>query len=906
MKPFFENCLALMFRFALWFRYRIRTKGLDKIDHKTLNRPGGVLFLPNHTAMGVDPIAIVTQIWKKFPLRPLIVEYMYYAPVIHPVMKYIGGIPVPNNEVSSNSLKRKRSDDALMEAVRGLKKGENFLLYPSGRLKDTAYEFIGGASGAHRIISANPEINIVLVRSVGFWGSSFSKAYTGKSPSFFAMLRRGFLCTLKNLIFFNPRRKITIEFEPAPEDFPRYGSRLEMNQWLEKWYDRPEGLRDEQPDVIGEPLNRVSYSLWSQQYLEPKPSEIEEDDPNIDLSKISPETKNKVVQELARVVDISPSEIKENMVITSDLSLDSLDMAELVLFLDDEFDVKGVPVIELTTVGRMMAIAERQIMVTDEEDEHKDLSRWEEPVKKELVNVADGKTIPEVFLNSCQKWGKKVCLADDRSGVLDYQRAKLAVIILAEYIRELPGRNIGVLLPASVGATLTILACQLAGKVPVCINWTLGPRHLGQVMETARIQKVLSSWAFIDRLGNVDLDTIDDELIMLEDARRTFSLGTKLKALFRSKMGTESILKHFKVSHFDETDPAVILFTSGTESAPKGVPLSHRNILENIRSICNTVDVYSNDTFFDILPPFHSFGLTAGCFFGTLTGMRVCFYPNPTNGLGLAKGCEKWRPTVACGAPTFLKGMFKAGEKEQFTSLRWIVSGAERAPPELYRLTEKMGLKGILKEGYGVTECSPVLTVNRLEIESAGVGQPLEGVDIAIVHPETNERLPQGEEGLIIAYGPNVFSGYLNRDVRSPFIEFEGKRWYNTGDLGYLDEKNRLIISGRLKRFLKSGGEMISLAALENAILDMAPQKGWEILEEAPSVAVIGREKSDGKIDIKAVTTFQAADKEINNALREAGLSNIAKVNDVVHVDEIPLMGTGKIFYRELEKKYLS
>jgi len=893
-------------RFALWFRYRIKVKGLENITLEFMDRPGGVLFLPNHVAMGVDPLAVVSRIWRRFPLRPLIVEYMYYAPFIYPVMKYIGGIPVPNNEVSSNSLKRKRSDKALLEVVKGLKRGENYLLYPSGRLKDTGYEFIGGASGAHRIISQNPEINIVLVRTVGFWGSSFSKAYTGKSPPFFPMLWRGFLCTLKNLIFFNPRRSITIEFEKAPEDFPRYGDRLEINRYLEGWYDRPEGLREDEPEVIGEPLKRVSYSMWSKQYLEPKPPVRDEEDPEINLDKISKETKNKIIQEIARVADVPPHQIKENMIITSDLSLDSLDMAELVLFLDDEFDVKGVPVVELTTVGRMMAIADRQIMVVDEEEEHKDLSEWEKPTEKVKINVAEGKTVPEVFLNNCAKWGHKICMADDRSGVIDHNRAKLGVIILAEYIRTLPGRNIGILLPASVGATLTILACQLAGKVPVCMNWTLGPRHLGAVMEAARIERVLSSWAFIDRLGNVDLDIIDDELIMLEDARRDFSLWTKLKGLMYSKKGTDALLKHFKVSHYDETDTAVILFTSGTESAPKGVPLSHRNILENIRSICHTVDVFSNDTFFAILPPFHSFGLTAGCFLGTLTGMRVCYYPNPTNGQGLAKGCEKWRPTVICGAPTFLKGMLKAGKPEQFTTLRWIVSGAEKAPPELYRLMDKMGMEGLLREGYGVTECSPVLTLNRLDVEPAGVGHPLEGVDIAVIHPETHEPMKQGEEGLIIARGPNVFSGYLNRMVASPFIEFEGDRWYNTGDLGYLDEMNRLIISGRLKRFIKSGGEMISLAAIENALLDVAESKGWDIAEEGPSIAVVGREREDEKPQISVVTIFKTDVDEVNAALREAGMGNLVKATDVECLDEIPIMGSGKIFYRELEKKYLA
>lgn len=901
-----EGLLNWTIKLALWFRYRIKVKGLEKLTPENLNRPGGVLFLPNHTAMGVDPLAIVSRIWNKYPLRPLIVEYMYYAPFIYPVMKYIHGIPVPNNEVSSNSVKRKRSDKALQETVKGLKKGENFLIYPSGRLKDTGYEFIGGASGAHRIISQNPEINIVLVRSIGFWGSSFSKAYTGKSPPFFPILLKGLTTTLKNLIFFNPRRSITLEFEPAPEDFPRYGSRLEINQWLEKYYNRPEGLREPDSDTIGEPLKRVSYSIWKKQYLEPKPPTIEEEDPEIDLEKIPAATKNKVIQEIAKVADVPPHSINEKMVITADLSLDSLDMAELVLFLDDEFDVKGVPVIELTTVGRMMAIADRQIIVTDEEEVHQDLAQWKKPVEKQRVHVGEGKTIPEVFLNKAAEMSGEICIADDRSGVLDYQKFKLGMVVLAEYIKTLPGKHIGVLLPASVGATLTILACQLAGKIPVVMNWTLGPRHLGAVVETTNLQRVLSSWAFIDRLGNVDLDCIDDELVMLEDARRDFSMTMKLKGFFNSKKGTKALLKHFKVDRVDENETAVVLFTSGTESAPKGVPLSHRNIVENVRSITKSVEVFTTDIFFAILPPFHSFGLTAGCYLGTLTGMRTCCYPNPTNGQALAKGCERWRPTVFCGAPTFLKGMLKAGRHDQFRTLRWVVTGAEKAPRELYELMEEKGMKGMLKEGYGVTECSPVLSVNRLEVESAGVGQPLEGVDIIIIQEETHEKLPQGETGLIVARGPNVFSGYLNKNVRAPFVTVDGEQWYNTGDLGHLDELNRLIISGRLKRFIKSGGEMISLGAIEHALYEVASKKGWKLAEEGSSIAVCGREKEDGKPEIIAFTIFKTTTEEVNATLREAGFSNIVKVNDVKQIEEIPMMGTGKVFYRELEKQYFT
>jgi len=905
MKALFEWLVVIFLRLVLKLRYRIRYKGLQYINKGTLNRPGGVLVLPNHTAMGIDPISIITALWSRYKVRPLIVEYMYYATGIHSLMKLIGAIPVPNNEVSSNSLKKKRSDRALHEVVLGLKRGENYLMYPSGRLKDTGYEFIGGASGTYRILSEFPEANIVLVRLVGLWGSSFSKAYTGYSPPLFPTLMKGIKHTFKNLIFFNPRRNLTVEYIPAPDDFPRYGTRMEINKWLEDWYNRPEGLHEVGSGVIGEPLKRVSYSIWRKEYLEPVATpERAEEDPNIELDKIPEETKKKITRKLAEVANIPQSKIRPDMFITRDLSLDSLDIAELVLFLDDEFDVKGVPVIELSTVGRMMGIAARQVNLSEQKEPEVEISGWFKDLGHEVIGVAPGETIPEVFLNNAERNIDRPACADDRSGVLTYKKAKLGVMVLAEYIRTLPGDHIGIMLPASVGASLTVLAAQLAGKVPVMINWTLGPRHLSSVMESANLKVILSSWAFIDRLGNVDLDCIDNELIMLEDARRHFSLKMKLKGLLLSKKKPKKILEHFGADKLKKDQTAVVLFTSGTEKAPKGVPLSHTNILSNVRSICDSVEVFSDDVYFSMLPPFHSFGITAGIYFSLLSGMRCAFYPNPTNGLGLAKAISKWKATVVTGAPTFLKGMLKAGRPEQFTSLRWFVTGAEKAPPEMYRMMEAMGMPGVLREGYGCTETSPVLTVNRLDEEPKGVGRPLERVTVKIVHPQTHKEMKTNEEGLVIAKGDNVFSGYLNKMAGDPFINFNGEKYYNTGDLGFLDEKNRLTISGRLKRFIKSGGEMISLGAIEDALLTAAPNKGWQLSGDLPSVAVCGRESVEGKPEIITFTIFPVTVEEVNKTLREQGFSNLVKVTQAVHVNEIPIMGTGKIFYRDLEGKY--
>jgi len=895
---------------ALWFRYRIKVKGLDKLNQKNLNKEGGVLFLANHPAMFVDPLAVSSNVWSNYPLRPLVVEYMYYAKMFYPVFSYVDAIPIPNNEVAANSLKKKQSDKAFEEVIKGLKRGENFLLYPAGRLKETGKEWIGGASGAHRIVSQCPEANIVLIRTVGLWGSSFSKAYLGVSPPIFPYLWRGIKKTFKNLIFFNPRREVTIEIEPAPKDFPREGDRMEINKWLEDWYNRPEGLVPPGSKEEGEPLKRVSYSIWGKDLIE-LPEEREEDkekekEEKIEVEDVPDEIREKVIAKLSEMTGQPQSEITPDTKIASDLGLDSLDTAEIALFLDSEYKVKGIPVKELTTVGRIMEIAAGNIKIRADEEAQAKLSKWKGTKEVQELPVASGKTLPETFLNNCKKMGSAVAVGDDRSGVLTYKRLKIGALVLADFIKTLPGDHVGIMLPASVGATLAILGCQIAGKVPVMINWTIGPRHLDSVVKTSKIKSVLSSWAFLDRLGNVDITPIEDMMILLEDVKRDIGIAKKLKAAFHALLPTETILKKYGSKEITENDRAVILFTSGTEAAPKGVPLSHRNILSNVRGIFKYVDVDSRDVFLAVLPPFHSFGFTAGCFLGVTSGLRIAFFPNPTDGQGMAESVEKWKATIMCGAPTFLKGMLKAADSDQMKSLRMLVSGAEKAPQELFELSKEKGLEGKLIEGYGVTECSPVLTLNPPGSEPKGVGIPLPDVDICIVGEESHKVLSTGEQGLILARGPNIFSGYLNKDVKSPFLTIEGKEWYNTGDLGYIDEMGRVIISGRLKRFIKMGGEMISLAAIESALQEVASKQGWEMAEEGPSLAVCAKEPDGDKAEIWLFTIFDTSVDEANKALRDAGFSNLIRVTHHKKVDEIPIMGSGKVHFRELENKYLA
>ncbi|MCB1111044.1 MAG: AMP-binding protein [Chlamydiia bacterium] len=905
MKKIIELFIIVFMRSVLWFRYRVKWVGLENLNNETLKKSGGVVFMPNHPTVFVDPVLVSMGVYRKYPIRPMIVEYFYYMPVIHQVMKLMNGLPVPHFANASNSLKRKRSEEVVDTVIKDLKNGDNFLIYPAGKVKHTGYESIGGASAVHHILQEVPEANVVLVRVKGLWGSSFSRALKGKTPGIVENILHHMKYIFMNLIFFTPRREVVIEYQVAPPDFPYKSTRIEMNQWLERWYNKPDGLMPQDGQYPGDSLCLVSYSMWKEDLPDIEAGEKSED-ALIPVDDIDEEIRKKIITKLAEMTEMSPKDIHPDMTLDSDLGLDSLDIADLAAFLQDQFDIKSIYVSELTTVAKMMAIASGKITLEEmSEEEVKNQKNWFRTAPQGKKHLAPGNTMPEVFLNNCARMGGAAACADERAGVLTYKQLKMRVILLAEYIRTLPGEYIGIMLPSSVAAYATILATQLAGKVPMLINWTVGPRHLEAVVSISKVQAVLSSWTFIDRLENIELNGLEDKMIMLEDVRREFSLMDKLRAAALSLRSTQAIMKHFHIENLSKDSTAVLLFTSGTESLPKGVPLMHHNILSNQRQAFDSIDLYTNDVCFGILPPFHAFGFTISGFLGLLSGIKVVYAPDPTDGKMLARMAHKWGVTIMCGAPTFLKGMMKAGVPESFKCMRLCVTGAEKAPPELFKLGEKLGIAETLLEGYGVTECAPVLTINRPGKVPQGVGEPLEGIELLVVHPDTHEPLNIGERGLILARGDNIFHGYLNPDVKSPFISVNGKQWYNTGDLGYLDHEKRLTISGRQKRFIKVGAEMISLAAIEDALLKKAHELGWVIEEDLPNLAICAKEYPGKKPRIFLFVRIDTTLDEVNNALRESGFTNLVRVSDIVKVAEIPIMGTGKIHYRALENQYL-
>jgi long-chain-fatty-acid--[acyl-carrier-protein] ligase len=493
---------------------------------------------------------------------------------------------------------------------------------------------------------------------------------------------------------------------------------------------------------------------------------------------------------------------------------------------------------------------------------------------------------------------------DEIVGVMTARQYLRTCLILAKVFQKWEDKYIGVMFPSSVGAYLIITALQLVGKVPVMFNWTAGPKALASMQTLSGASKVITSTRFLDRLKGVSLEPILSRLFVIEEIKETISWRDKLCGVRESLSRFDRLAKIYGLDRRSGEDEAVILFTSGTESAPKGVPLTHTNILENLRSSIRAISFEQSDILFSMLPPFHSFGFSVTGLFPLLAGIRVAFTPDPTDSQALVDGVFRWKATLFCSAPSFLKGVLAVADKERLRSLRLIVVGAEKAPEELFQKVAILAPQATMIEGYGITECAPVLTMVRLhEKHRRGVGSPIDIVAMRMIHPETLQPLAFGEEGEVCVQGPNVFHGYLGQ-VKSPFIELDQSLWYRTGDLGYFDRQGSLILSGRLKRFVKIGGEMISLGAVEE-VLSSSLTSDDPLREGAPLLAVCADEAGAKPLLIVFATSKNVTKEKANEILKGSGLSRLVKIASVEYIQAIPLMGTGKIDYRTLQS-YLS
>ena len=899
---FFRICLFFLLplvRLLISLRYRIEVVGLEKLTPDSFKKRGGILFLPNHPAE-IDPIILEMVLWKRFKPRPLVVQRFYDPKGFRFFMGMVKAMPLPETDLLVNRWRAKKIKKQFDQLASELGREENFLIYPSGRLKVTGKELIGGASFIHDLLQACPETNVVLVRTTGLWGSKFSRAITGSSPDFGKVLRDCCLTLLKNGIFFAPKRSVRIEIEAAPADFPYQANRLDFNKYLESWYNR-------YASEVVEPLSLVSYAFWKEDFPQIAVSSEASEQQEVPTKPVDPHIQDEVFKEFSRLTQRPVEQIERGMSLSQDLGLDSLDIAEIYVFLDQRYDVKDLIPGELTHVeGVLQAAAGFKKNKGDASVKKEEKFSWPQESRDRMAGILSQRSLQEAFLLNCDLMKNQVACVDAISGVLTYRRLKVGALVLADKMREVPGDYIGVMLPSSSGAFIVVLAVLLAGKIPVMINWTAGAKALDHVVDVTQMRSVITSDRFLDRLQDGELGKVEEIFLLLEEVRSKIGWKQKLKGFALSFLKAPVLLRRLKLDQITPSDPAVLLFTSGTETLPKGVPLSHQNILSNQTAAISCVNLGPDDILYGVLPPFHSFGFSVTGLLPLLAGLRVCYAPDPTDSRGMARDIERWHPTLFCCAPSFIRSLFRIADPEKLQSLKLIVSGAEKAPQELFDYVKTNLSSSLVLEGYGITECSPIVTLERPGDAHAGVGKPLPGVELVIFDSATLTPLPRGEEGEVGIAGPNVFNGYFGIS-RNPFVVVEGKKLYASGDRGSLDPEGNLLLSGRLKRFVKIGGEMVSLGGLEEELLRLAGEKKWASSgNEGPPLAVSAYEKESDKPQIVLFTTFSITKEDVNEALKGSGYSRLVKIGEVKQLNEIPLTGTGKTHYRFLDETYLN
>jgi long-chain-fatty-acid--[acyl-carrier-protein] ligase len=856
------NLLALL-------RYRIRVHGWEKVR----GLKGPVLLLPNHPGY-IDPVLIITSFYGAFRPRPLLYEENFRNPVLRFLVKVLRAVPVPDLDRPSHEA-RQRAEQAVTEVIEGLRRGENFVLWPAGRAQHDGVERLGPARALTDILRAVPEAAVVLVRTRGIWGSMFSFARNGKRPHLLRSFVIGFLLLLANLVVFMPRRRVDVTVELLDRSQLPVLERDSVNRWFEAWYNAG---GPERPTYV--PYHFL-FGPWTYEFPPtPAPAEGE-----IDPALIRPETRDAVAEMLADKLGrrLTADELHPGKHL-DELGLDSLQRMELALAAEQRFGFSADPA--PATVGQLMALAQG---FAEKEPPKPPPPDWFRTSSGEKPLRILGETIPEAFVARALLDRRGVAAADDLAGVVSYERMLVGALLMASRFARLPAANVGLMLPASVACDTMLLGLYLAGKLPVLLNWTTGPANLRHAVRLTGLTHVISSRQLRDRLGLI-IEGV--QFLDVEDLRQQVGWFERIRMLLAVRFLPGSIRRQVPQTPPDAR--AVILFTSGSEKAPKAVPLTHQNILANQRSGLPALGVTAEDAVLGFLPMFHSFGFTVTGLLPLLAGFRVVHHADPTDAGGLARKVAAYRPTILVGMPTVIGHLIERARPGELDSLRLIVLGAEKCPPALFEKARRVVRGAHLLEGYGVTECSPVVAVNRPEANRPGsLGQPLPGVEVRVADLETNDILPPGKMGMLLVSGPAVFPGYLGEE-KSPFVEREGKRWYVTGDLAEIDPDGFVHFRDRLKRFLKAGGEMISLLALEEPFTRLYPPD-----ENGPRVAVEGLETEKGR-NIVLFTTEPIALHEANARLVEEGFRGVMRLDEVRRLDKIPLLGSGKVDYQRL------
>ena len=494
----------------------------------------------------------------------------------------------------------------------------------------------------------------------------------------------------------------------------------------------------------------------------------------------------------------------------------------------------------------------------------------------------------DALIDARARYGDKEILEDQDRHPLTYTGLIRAAFVLGRKIAAMtqPGERVGVLLPSSAGVVVTFFGLHAFGRVPVMLNFTSGEANLKAALKTAGVTKILSAKRFVTQAKLDDLMTALGEvaeIIWLDDVRKTIGLADKLYGLSAGMAP-----RRFRVKT-DPDSPGVVLFTSGSFGAPKGVVLSQRNLVANARQVAAHIDLKPEWVMFNPLPTFHTLGLTGGVILPLLQGMKAFEYPSPLHAKQITDLLPQVKASILFATDTFLNQYARVAEPDDFATLQFVVAGAEKVRDETRQMfNTKFGGVELL-EGYGATEAAPVVAVNHPDRNRPGsVGQIMPGMEYRL---DKVEGIEGG--GQLFLRGPNVMAGYISpNNPRS--IEPLAGGWHDTGDIVDIDDDGYITILGRVKRFAKIGGEMVSLLGVE----DMAGAV-WPDYRHAV-VSVPDSKRGERLI---LVTDHQgAASADLSEWARDNGAPELGVPKKIIKIAVIPVLGTGKTDYVAIQK----
>jgi acyl-[acyl-carrier-protein]-phospholipid O-acyltransferase/long-chain-fatty-acid--[acyl-carrier-protein] ligase len=491
------------------------------------------------------------------------------------------------------------------------------------------------------------------------------------------------------------------------------------------------------------------------------------------------------------------------------------------------------------------------------------------------------------FILNAKRFPDKLAIIDkttDRR--VTYSRALIGALILSKKFKKYEPGFIGIMIPTSAGCALATVGALMSGRIPVMINYSTGAEANAKYAQSkCKFKTIITSKALLEKIKC----PVIEGMVMIEDIMAGVTTADKISAALQTKLPSALLLK--TVHGGDENDTAAILFTSGSEKDPKAVQLTHKNIYSNIRNFGAYVNINENDVLLANLVFFHVFGLTVNLWVSFTYGMTMVSYANPLDFQTICNIARDEKPTIMVGTPSFFWGYLHKSEPGDFKTLRIMVSGADKCPDALREgYMKKHGVT--LLEGYGATETAPVISVNSFENNRPGsTGKVIPGVEVKVENFETGEICKAGEVGKIMVKGDSVMKGYYDDPELTAKAIKDG--WYNTGDMGYFDEDGYLWHSGRFKRFVKIGGEMVSLVKVENTLEKHLPM--------GVSCCVVDVSDELKGSSIVATVTIEVNKSEILKKMGDE-LPNIALPKQFLVIKELPMMSSGKIDFRTVTK----